>query len=156
MCVCGTRERLAGSLPPPHAKVENVSLKQTLREVLRRQISAKLFRFPLLYGNYVRRILSPMSGASGGALPRGTPTGRFVGLFSVKRGANGNSRSVIEAGLMPASLARPVGSQFLYLLLCPQRKFGLAPTPLRLCKTPVGCPAAPHRPATLSESQLPC
>ncbi len=42
---------------------------------------------------------------------------------------------------MPASLARPVGSQFLYLPLCPQRKFGLAPTPLRLCKTPVGVPS---------------
>ena len=38
---------------------------------------------------------------------------------------------------MPASLARPVGSQFLYLPLCPQRKFGLASTPLRLFISPV-------------------
>ena len=42
---------------------------------------------------------------------------------------------------MPASLARPVGSQFLYLPLCPQRKFGLASTPLRLFISPVGVPS---------------
>ena len=62
------------------------------------------------------------------ALPPGTPKGCFTGLAGEKR----------RADCLRSNL---------------QRKFGLAPTPLRLCKTPVGVPSGTAEAAQLCESR---
>ncbi len=62
------------------------------------------------------------------ALPPGTPRGCFTGLAGEKR----------RADCLRSNL---------------QRKFGLAPTPLRLCKTPVGVPSGTAEAAQLCESR---
>jgi hypothetical protein len=68
-------------------------------------------------------------------------------LLSVMRQKVGKERS---QGVF-APLANP--HRF---LACPLRKFDLAPTPLRLCKTPVGVPSGTRPRATATEATVCC